>query len=87
MIQKYPKQLYPELPSFRGFFQGKWEDKKNPKLYLSQYHSMRRRESESMQEFSHIFMKTYNSILSQLKPTPGSSHSNMLKPLIVSSLW
>ena len=35
--------------AFEDSFKDKWEDKKNPKQYLSQYHSMRRRESEYIQ--------------------------------------
>ena len=34
---------------FEDSFMDKWEDKKNPKQYLSQYHSMRRRDSEPIQ--------------------------------------
>ena len=42
---------------FKYSFKDKWVDKKNPKQYLSQYYSMRRRESKSIQEFSVRFMK------------------------------
>ena len=59
--------------SFEDAFKNKWVDKKNPKLYLSQYHSMRRKESESVQEFSDRFMKVYNVIPAQFKPPLGSS--------------
>ena len=41
-------------------FKEKWADKKNPKHYLSQYHSMRRRESESIQDLFDRFIKIYN---------------------------
>ena len=34
---------------------------------------MRRRESESIQEFFYELMKVYNAIPAQLKPPPGSS--------------
>ena len=54
--------------SSKDFFKDKWADKKNTKQYLSQYHSMRRNESEAIQEFSDIFMKVYNAILAQFKP-------------------
>ena len=40
---------------------------------MSQYHSMRRKESEYVQEFSSRFMKLYNSILAQSKPPIGSA--------------
>ena len=71
--------------AFEYSFKEKWEDNKNPKQYLSQYHSMRRRESESIQEFSNRFMKTYNVIPAQFKPPLVLPSSNMLNPLILSS--
>ena len=40
---------------------------------MSQYHSMRRRESESSQDFSDKFMKIYNVIPTQFKPPPSSA--------------
>ena len=51
-----------DFPAFEVLFKNKWEDKKNPCHFLSQYHSMRRKESESIQEFSDRFMKVYNAI-------------------------
>ena len=59
--------------AFEDAFKDKWANQKNPKQYLSQYHSMGRRESEFIQEFSDRFMKVYNSICAQLKPPIGSS--------------
>ena len=67
---KEARKWYKNLPSnsimsyqsFEDSFKDKWENNKNPKQYLSQNHSMRRRESESVQEFSDRFMKVYNSI-------------------------
>ena len=58
---------------FEDAFMEKWADQKNPKMYLSQYHSVRRKESEFVQEFSDRFMKVYNSIPAQFKPPIGSS--------------
>ena len=45
-------------------FKNKWEDKKDPRKCLSNFHFMKRRESEFVQEFSHRFLKAYNAILS-----------------------
>ena len=59
--------------SFEDAFKDKWEDQKNLKQYLSQYHSIRRKESESIQEFSDRFMKVHNSIPAQFKPPIGST--------------
>ena len=36
--------------AFEDSFRDKWEYQKNPKMHLSQYHSMRRIESEFVQE-------------------------------------
>ena len=58
--------------AFEESFKDKWADKKNPNQYLFQYHSMRRRESESIHDFSYRFMKLYNAIPSQFKTPIGS---------------
>ena len=58
---------------FEDHFKEKWAEQKNPKQCLSQYHSMRRRESEYVQEFSDRFIKVYNSIPTQFKTPIGSS--------------
>ena len=59
--------------AFEDSFEDKWEYQKNPKQYLSQYHSMRRKERNSIKEFLDRFMKVYNSIPAQFKPPIGSS--------------
>ena len=51
-----------DFPTFETLFKNKWEDKKNPRHYLSHYHSMRRKESDPIQEFLDRFMKVYNAI-------------------------
>lgn len=62
-----------DFSAFETLFKNKWEDKKNPRHYLSQYHSMRRKECEFVQEFSDRFMKVYNAIPAQFKPPTGSA--------------
>ena len=50
-IKWYKNILYDSILSYQAFedsFKDKWEEQNNPKQYLSQYHSMRRRESESV---------------------------------------
>ena len=72
----YKSLLADSIHNYQAFeyaFKDKWEDQKNPKQYLSQYHSMKRWEIESFQEFSDRFMKVYNSIPSQFKPPIGSA--------------
>ena len=58
--------------SFKDAFKDKWVDQKSPKQYLFEYHSMRRKESDYVQEFLDTFMKVYNSIAAQFKPPLGS---------------
>ena len=58
-----PRKRYKNLPydsiwsywDFEDSFKDKWVYKKKPKQYLSQYHSMNRKESDSIQEFSDRF--------------------------------
>ena len=59
--------------SFKDALKDKWPDQKNPKPYLFDYHSMRRKESDYVQEFLDTFMKVYNSIAAQFKPPLGST--------------
>ena len=59
--------------AFEDSFKNKWEEKKNPMNCLSQFHSMKRRVSESFQEFSGRFLKVYNDIPAQFKDPPGDA--------------
>ena len=47
---------------FKNVFKKQWEERKYPRRCLSQFHSMRSEESESVYEFSDIFMKEYDGI-------------------------
>ena len=70
------KLTYDSILSYQAFedaFKNKWEDQKNPKRYLSQYHSMWRKECDSIQEFLDRFMKVYNSIPAQFTHPIGSA--------------
>ena len=53
---------------FRVLSRTNGKKRKTPRKCLSQFHSMKRGESESFQEFSDRFMKVYNAIPSQFKP-------------------
>ena len=48
--------------SFKDALKDKWANQKYPKQYLFEYHFIRRKESDFVQEFSDRFMKVYNSI-------------------------
>ena len=58
---------------FEEVFKDKWDKKKHPKKCLSQFHSIRREESESIEDFSNIFMEVYNSIPTQFKLPPSAT--------------
>ena len=76
MLEKLTRRWFTNLPdhsilnyqAFEDSFKDKWEEKKNPKMYLSQCNSMKRKESEYVQEFSNNFIKVYNAIPAQFKP-------------------
>jgi len=70
-FKNLPNASIPHFQGFKNLLKNKWEDKKNPRHYFSQYHSMRRK--ESVQEFSDRFMKVYSAIPTQFKPPPGSA--------------
>ena len=57
---------------FEGAFKNQWAEKKDPKKCLSQFHSIRRDESEFVQKFFDRFRKVYNTIPTQVKP-PASA--------------
>ncbi len=46
----------------------KWEDKKNPQKPVTQYKNLKRNQIEIIQEFSSIFLKTYQAIPPLYKP-------------------
>ena len=62
--------------SFKDALKDKWANQKYPKQYLFEYHFIRRKESDFVQEFLDTFMKMYNSIPNQFKPPLGSPNSS-----------
>jgi hypothetical protein len=59
--------------AFETNFIAKWGDKKNPLQLLTQYNNMRRSPDEIMQVFSARFIKVYNSIPTNVKPSPRAA--------------
>ena len=49
----------------------KWDDKKNPLQTLAEYNSLKRNPNESVQDFTVIFNKIYNSIPKNIKHPLG----------------
>ena len=58
---------------FQELFLEKWEIKKNSLQLLTRYNNLKRNPMESVQEFSKRFMKSYDSILTHVKPPPGAT--------------
>ena len=56
---------------FEEILKNRWEERKDPRKCLSNFHSIRGEESESFLEFSSRFLKVYDSIPTQLKPPPS----------------
>ena len=73
MYKKLANDSIMSYQSFKDSLKDKWVDQKNPKQYLFEYHSMRKKESDLFQEFLDTFMKVYNSITAQFKPPLGST--------------
>ena len=60
------------IPTFQSFqfgFLERWDDKQIPLQLLSQYNSLKNGGFESIHEFSSRFMRVYNSILEDIKPS------------------
>ena len=56
---------------FETTFLRRWEHKRNSLQLLTQYNNLKRGVVESVQDFSNRFMKTYDSILADVKLPPG----------------
>ena len=88
-VKKWYKNLVDDsimsYQSFKDALKDKWANQKYPKQYLFEYHSIRRKESDFIQEFSDTFMKKYNSIPTQFKPPLGSPNSSTQNLSMVNS--
>ena len=62
-----------DFQQFQDVFLRKWETKKNSLQLLTQYNNLKRIPMESMQKFSTIFIRSYDSIPAHVKPPPGST--------------
>ena len=81
-VKKWFKGLNPgsitDLAVFHGLFLNKWEKKKNPLQILFEFDAMKRAPNESVQDYCTRYNIVYNSILSNLKPTPLSCSNSMM---------
>ena len=75
------KKWFKDLPNgsivnfqaFQNAFLDRWDDKQNPLQLLSQYNSLKKGGFESVHEFSSRFMRAYNSIPEDIKPSPAAA--------------
>jgi hypothetical protein len=54
-------------------FLRQWGDKKDFMYYITEFRSLKRKEGESVSDFSKRFNKMYNKILAEIKPTKSSA--------------
>ena len=73
-VKKRVKGLNPgsivDLVVFHRLFFNKWEKKKNPLQILSEFDAMKRAPNETVQDYYTKYNSVYNSIPTNLKPTP-----------------
>ena len=89
------KKWYKDLPprsirSFVGFqsiFLEIWDDKKSPLQVLFQYNNLKKGVFESVHEFSSRFMRLYNSIPPDIKPSPGADKLHYIDALTMILLF
>jgi hypothetical protein len=54
-------------------FLRQWGDKKDFMYYMTEFGSLKRKEGESVSDFSKRFNKMYNKILTEIKPSKASA--------------
>jgi hypothetical protein len=59
--------------SLDDIFLRQWGDKKDIMYYITEFGSLKRKEGESISDFSKRFNKMYNKIHSEIKPTQSST--------------
>ena len=65
----FPDGSILNFQAFQNAFLDRWDDKQNPLQLLSQYNSLKKGGFESVHEFSSRFMRVYNSIPEDIKPS------------------
>ena len=64
--------------AFQTAFLERWDDKRIPLKVLSKYNGLNKCGIELVHELSRRFMRTYNSILSNIKPLVGATKLHYL---------
>ena len=70
-FKDFPNGSIVNFQAFQNDFLDRWDDKQNPLQFLSQYNSLKKGGFESVHEFSSRFMRVYNSIPEDIKPSPA----------------
>ena len=75
--RKWFKALAPRfvagIEALDDVFLKKWGDKKDFMYYITEFGSLKRKEGESISDFSKRFNKMYNKIPVEIKPTEAST--------------
>ena len=69
----FPARSIPNFAGFQMIFLERWDDKQSPLQVLSQYNNLKKGGFESFHEFSSRFMRAYNSIPNDIKPSPSAA--------------
>jgi hypothetical protein len=76
-VRKWFRGLTPRsitgIKSLYGVFLRQWGDKKDFMYYITKFGSLKRKEGESVSDFSKRFNKMYNKIPVEIKPTEASA--------------
>ena len=76
-----PARSIPNFAYFQTTFLERWDDKHSPLQVLSQYNNLKKGGFELVHEFSSRFMRVYNSIPSNINPSPGAAKIHYQKIL------
>ena len=69
----FPPRSILNFVGFQTAFLERWDDKKIPLQLLSHYNNLKKGGFESVHEFSSRFMRAYNSIPANIKPSPRTA--------------
>ena len=72
-FKDFPDGSIMNFQAFQNAFLDRWDDKQNPLQLLSQYNSLKKGGFEFVHEFSSRFMRVYNSIPEDIKPSAATA--------------
>ena len=74
-----PASSIPNFADFQTAFMERWDDKQSPLQVLSQYNNLKKGGFESVHDLSSRFMRVYNSIPTDINPSPGTAKLHYVK--------